>query len=1134
MAFNDSLKSFAKNLLELLKSFETMDSTLFTPSMTKLAEKEIKSFIHKSEKAINALNLSVKNKLESFDGTLEKYNKNRDALYVDYETNIRNLNVETNHKIANLNEQNNKISAELRKKTTEIELEVSWNKNRNENNIKLFETECNNSIARFDYQLDNSKVAYNETVNYFNGDLRNQLNVENEKYDSGLVEYNVGTENIKNKYRDTIRRESNDLDAYINKFNDIQANQKEKRYIETVDLNARIRTLVNEKNQKIVAERIDYSKDQNVNKIEHDMKKRESLLSAQQTSKEFVLNMDKLNSQMINMRENYQSNKNKLEKDLQFDILLKHKEEESDVRNYINDNSNDAAKKIKRIQKRFELLRKIEKAKTDYELTKIEKEYKKRIAANNFNKNVLDINRNYDLKINNEKENTDNKYFQALNNIDENDFTFKTKIHNNNYNINANILKLDNAIKTLKIETTYEKENVKHQIEIQRLSNILKKTNVELSTLVSLQEKMTKYETLRHDKCIKFLTINNLLEIEKCKTLAEFNTRNYNKNVENAKKILELSKRNIHMQNSKFSALADLRIEKNNVLAEKAILENNNNINLISLKQDKQILALDRKLLYDTDVLINNLLKDRFNIELNFINKLITTLIKLIRELEHSATFLVDTFFDNIVFRPEYVDTVRELMSSIFSNVYDYFIELVDCFQENIDRLIEDRFTFEKDFKYKSNYEELMVEYNTIFEELYDKKDRLENELAELSIEIDLKNQTIFAIKNQINIARNPSNKATIGHVIKKSISELRRQQKYNETELIKLLNAQNETNEKLTDLVLEIGRVREENERKEQEISQIQYNGSISYFNMKREFISSFVLLRNQNKIRLFTLDDDRVNVTTYEKLLTEKRMEILNFDDNLFARLFNVMNKFSNVAINNFEKTDKITSSKFDEDMVKLEEKAQNEYNVIEEKIVDDNRIHDNTLLEIQKKVNNTNHYYNIMERNFANEQASTSRNSLIEKEEIEQQFYSELYAIRDNQAMIVKDYDETIANYHKESLKIQEELMNKLNIEMDQMDEELKNFIKQKHEYIKELPEKIKVQEINLIKETKEINKNIQKQKLQDREEYFSLRSEYFKNLAELHANYNLKLRTYNSERKHKIRTLKRRHFVELRRI
>ena len=1134
MNFNDYLKLFSEKLLGLIKIFETKKDTLFTPSMIIAFENEIKSFTEKSQKAIDSLNLTHKKNIDLFNKLLTNHNESVDNMHFNYEMDIKNLNDKTIEKTNKLNEENEETNQELKKKTTEIELSVSWNKNKNESNIKLFETEYQNSIARFDYQLDNSKVAYNETVNYFNSDLKKQLEIETNKYENELEEYNKGTENIKNRYKNTITNETNELDSYINKFNEIQATQKENKYIETVDLNARIRNLVNEKNQKIVAERIDYSKDQNVNKIEHDMKKRESLLSAQQTSKEFVLNMDKLNTKMVYTRDSYNLKKDKLEKDLQCDIINKIKTEEASIKDFIDDDSKEASKKIKKIQKDFEGQRKAEKVKTNIELSKLEKEYKKKTAINNYDKNVLDINRNYDLKINNEKEIADNKYFQALNNIDENDFNFKTKIHNNNYNINANIIKLENSIKTIKLDSQFEKENMDHQIAIQKLSNSLKKTNLELNTLVSIQEKMTHYENLRHDKCIKFLTINNLLEIEKCKTLAEFNTRNYNQNVENAKKILEISKRNIHMQNSKSSSLADLEIEKNNVLAEKQILRNNSTIELLSLKQEKKIEMLERKLIYDTESSINKLLKDRFTCELSTINKLVTTFIKLIKEIENTSTYLVDNFFDNITFRPEYVNPVRELMHNIFTFVYDYYLSLVESFTAQISEMIERRFSFEKDFKYKSNYEELMIEYNAIFEELYDKKDRLENELTELSIEIDLKNQAIFAIKNQINMARNPFNKNTIGAVIKKSISELRKQQKYNEAELIKLLNKQNDTNKKLTDLVAEINSVREENERKEKEISLIQYNGSIAYFLMKKDYNQCFMNIAGSYKTKIFTLDEENINVTTYEKMLVEKRADILEFDNGLFNKLYSIMNKFSSVATNNFEKTDKITNNKYDEDIARLNSKAESEYSVIKNKILDNDRIHDNTLLDIQKKINNTNHYFYLMQKNFANEQVNTSKNSVLEKERIEQQFYSELYALRDNQAMIVKDYEDTIEKYHNESISLQDELVKKLNQSKENMDEDLKKFIRQKHEYVKELPERIKVQEMNLTKETKEINKNIQKQKVLDKEDYFALRSEYFKNLAELQNTYNMKLKTYNSERKSKIRSLKRRHFIELRRI
>ena len=59
----------------------------------------------------------------------------------------------------------------------------------------------------------------------------------------------------------------------------------------------------------------------------------------------------------------------------------------------------------------------------------------------------------------------------------------------------------------------------------------------------------------KYNREISFLTVSNLLKIEKCKVLDQYNIRQYELNIENSNNILEYSKKKINLQNEKYSAL---------------------------------------------------------------------------------------------------------------------------------------------------------------------------------------------------------------------------------------------------------------------------------------------------------------------------------------------------------------------------------------------------------------------------------------------------------------------------------------------------------------------------------------------------------------------------------------------------
>ena len=117
MTFSEDLKKFSEKFTELLKQIEIEKSSLLTPLMSTTAEKELKSFIENSLKAINSFSETDKKNREKFSRLLSDYKDAVDNIHFQYEMDIKNLNDITLEKTKKLKVENIDATLELKKKT---------------------------------------------------------------------------------------------------------------------------------------------------------------------------------------------------------------------------------------------------------------------------------------------------------------------------------------------------------------------------------------------------------------------------------------------------------------------------------------------------------------------------------------------------------------------------------------------------------------------------------------------------------------------------------------------------------------------------------------------------------------------------------------------------------------------------------------------------------------------------------------------------------------------------------------------------------------------------------------------------------------------------------------------------------
>ena len=1081
--FADAIQKVNSDLLEFIKKYEIIDDK----------EPIDNNLLKKLKKQINSLNTSAYNNDLDLSTKFDAFNKSFNLIVSNSNKQITAINKNLNTALLGLEEK-------YKNKITDLKNEIINMKNESNESIKLLYQDIDYFIAaskqreatlileyeenvkRYNYQIENAKENYNTNILQFNTSFANDDKQIKIDYDEALNNYDESTKKLIDRLSEKIDAEIKNL-AEINKnLNAIRLQMKEKFHQESVTLNGEIKTLVEQKNKEIVSARDTYTKALANSATDRNNKKNDYQTESQKILKDYVYNLTELDDYSTECKNIYLKDIKKEKMSFYCDSLGILKNENYEVKTIIDENKkySDSEKYTKRlIRQRHKYYyaqynsKKISKLK---KMTDIEIMYQSEFERTRNSKALLELEKNHSLKILSEKEQSDNKYYQELDSIYENDMNLLIKIANMKFNQNANLVKCKSRIRSKSIERDLDFNEANLQKDIEKIQNSIDKYQFEIDGTTSLQQIIHKYELDRYNLRHNHLTVENLLEIEKCKVLQNYNERQYNFNILTSKANLDYSKAKLALENDKFKKLTELNAQINKSMLHKDLVGISYKIkeNQLYLDEDKQI--QNRNSQYQIDSINHDILFNRFKNEIKIINQALSTYIIFIRDLERFVHKFLLTFFSDIQVRPEYLQIIKVFITTFQNIVKEYFKNISTSFNDTISDIVSKRVDFEEKFKFKSYYNDLLEQYESDQKRLLNKNSSLNDTIENYTNTIEIFKSRIYNFKNQNSLIRQKmfgNTKEAKKELLAKFVLNKQKSREFATKieEINKLKLSVVKERESITNA---LKNTEKDYNRRVSEIKLMQYNSAISFYNLKdniqsiiKDIVASVYDKSGIIQVKYFRIDRyldqmtakynsanttafkkiyDTVNEFTYEtkeSITRDKKLLFLKFRNDL-DHIYNHFSSLENENNNEYNKNSNI----YNEQIEELASTYKNEENRFESKIAQNDK-------DYQKAINN------ILEE---------KGNSLT-------QFYKEFYGMCDNLDTVNELYEKNM-NYNDNNFQLEKNTLTKNIIKnKTEANQKLANFNRSKEELINHLPQAEKFFATQVNKETKDLNTEIE---------------------------------------------------------
>jgi len=1130
MKFYDNITSLYEELVGFIKEYESLDdkapfnNTIFNDIIKIVSSSKDycldleKEFVSKVDKY-----------LVEIDENFKEYKIREKTIKNDFKSKIKEVNKSFDEKIDEIKAIEAKMKDDTLAKNNNNDMDINVYISSSEQNIEIFKQEFMEEKKKYEYQIENAKASYTNSVEMNNNSLESKLEKLEDDYHLSLKDYDKETDHIISRYNKEIERINKQLTKTQNEFNKLSDEHRKVKHNETIDLNDKIRKLFEETNKKILEERKKYTDNQKLYQEEKEKKHNEYTLESQKISKDFVLSMSFIEDEINSLKQEYNKDLIKHKKDLEYKLLELNKALENELKNNI---SSSVKPNIRKTKKEYYIQSKNETKATKKYIDEITHIYNKNMEVNNYNKKLLDIDRSYMTKKLSEKEIRDNKYYQELSNVDENNLNYNLFLINSEYNKEANTIRLSSNLNSISNDAEFKKIEAENQKNIERLQSKIKRISLEISSADSLRNMIKNLEEEKYIKSKNFYTVSNLLEIEKSKVLDNYNYEQYLLNVKNAELIYNYSKENINLQNKKYEVLKKQENKINNKILDIDLENQKYNEIILNDKRGKEISELTRVNQYELDSISQNILSIRFSIELKYLHQVISYFILLISNLEYELTRIIDLIFERITFRPEYVKIVQGFMKMLAGIGYDYYSSIIDVVNNEQNSIINSRLDFEEQFKFKAYFKEIKDEYDKSMVILEEKADELENELKKILDVIEDSKKQIFTSQSQINYLK--ENK----HNQNKDEAKLTI---YNLTEKIKKLNIiVVEETKRIDPIKKEIefnnNKIKMLNQLKDKQtsnIEQIKYNNASNYYELSKNLKKTFedILLGLKQKVYTF---DEKVDVTNYETIVEQKRKDIMEYDSRMFKKLYSIINEFYNSSSLASEKALNLLKENYERDLNKINNDSidvQNQHTDKYDKVVsnlnDELRNLKNIYDETTRKFNNV-----IKNHDEANEKKTLE--IINDKNKSKEKFYNEYYALRDNNNALKVDYYNTINRINNDLANGRVKILKDIENENNQIDTDLDQYILAHDTLINSIPEKTKNERIDFFEETKSKNKDIENEKSNVKLEYNEKKKELQKNMSSIDSTLKSNILSLENEKRLLINSEKRKHNNNMRRI
>jgi len=1079
--FDECLLAFNKAYEKNIKNYKFLDKeSSFTPDKLSEVNKIIEEFNSSSTNEIQLLDKRKAKLNDSFKIILRDHYKVERQNKKELKEKLKNIKDEADAKILELKNQLGQTKEEFAKNEYNSINDINFYIDASNQNIDMFEIECRDNLNRFSYQIDVAKSSYNSNIDTFNAQLEQQIERITDNYNKSIKTCNKSYEELVDSYNLIIEEKNKLIAEKKQEYHVAQVELKNKKRQESADLNGLIRMYSEEKSKQISEFRNAYLDAQKADNETKNILFNEYKEENYKANKDFVQSINELDAKIKDLRDKFEKYCDEENQTKYYKIFDMHTEQEEVLRQIIEDNKNN--KKIKSILRKInkEFYKRVaeENDRCEKLLLSARKNYSRENSEGVYEKKLLDISRTTFFAKLNEKQIRDNKYYQEKTTGYEAQFNYDSAVATSEYNRNANKVLLDSSIRNLDIEKEIDETDAKFQIQIEMLSDIIKKYQLEITIAKKLNDLNILYLTEKYNREISFLTVSNLLKIEKCKVLDQYNIRQYELNIQNSNNVFEYSKNKINLQNEKYSAL-----KKQDISIARAELQN------YSTKNSYDISVIYDKCAYDQDISTKeakhitslnktNLLKEKFIVELDEYENILQAYVLIYSNTIKAWNDILDLLLDDTTSDK----LILRFVNDIFGTFKDCINNLTDTYKGMITGEINAHINFDNDFKYKDTLDII--------------KDRQAAELAIINNKKDLlvHESDLFRAKND-------------EYRLKLFTIQFDEGDKYSRSEkkknIRKLIVDLKQNNKQLDILDKKIEEVNKEIKAVEKK-----YNKQINSLLYEQELDNqAYQVFSNQvneivDKIKK-TINGEIIleNLTVIQKY----KALLVNLSHNALTNLFLNTSNFSekyqisyNLAIEkiNEEHTEDLlsTTEAFDRNMFanksKFEDTNNEEIGKIASLNVDKNR------LEAK--------YNNIIKNNDMKHQREINE-ILLAKKNSTSQFYTELYAVDDNLSDIESDYFDYVKAKDQEYENNKQSIIDDTLRIKDEYNKSLSNFIANRRAIINHLPIAIKENEKELIADYKEKNRELDLKLIQSKKDLNLKKANEKKNINMIELNY-----------------------------
>lgn len=1003
--------------------------------------------------------------VDNFSQTIASYNEKEEKLKAQLNERLAenkrlfenvvedlNLNIET-AKIKNENQE------------MESNFDVEGFINSSNQYVEKFKKENLATIDHLGYLFQSSKESYASSIIKYNNQLQDRLRAENERYKSRLESYDEETKELIMSYSKEVAKKEEKLEDANLEYSALNKKFQDIRKKESTELNTEIRKHVRARNDEISIARNNYSNSQDIVSKEREEKKNTYQEESKKTTREFVYNVNELEKEENRIKDIYLNDLRNEKNYRSYSLLKIHRQQEEELRNLYENNPNSFSTrfKAKRINRSYHKHKKLAEYNSDNAIKRLNQNFENNMLRSDYDKKILDIGRSVSFDVLNEKEIRDNKYYQELNNLYENTLNFNIYKANNKYTEVANEVRLESDIKGVDISKDFEEDEAACQIKIETLTSEIKKENLEINLARDMQNLIHKYEDIKHDKLISYHTVSNLLKIERFKVLDNYNTRTYDLNVESANNDLDYAIKRMNLQNEKYEALnkekikiAKKELEKYINYTEYQILEQEIN----HLKED---IILRRNYNYESDVIVQNVLDNRFINEIKKLNYISSVYTSIINKLSYLLNKYIEITTSDLSIPLADSTFILKYVNDMLKLIIGYYYNVLDSLKAYIEELIDSRIKFEDNFKFKKIADETKNNYEKDVAAIKNRINEEQGKITLINNIIDENKKAVYNLQfDTIQEKRNKNPDLNKLAIYKEKLENHYSEIKANENILQKQEKFVLRIKEELKSLELT-------NQDNIKSLKEIQHNNAIAYYNLKNN-----ISVIHRNIIVRINNDYDNYLKSINQKFSTETLFNFIdsvtsNFDE-AGNKLYSVIKNFNLEAINNNKITMGKIVEKYEADVNKINNNHSEKIKEEKEKFNERNEDLINELRKLHIEKDNVEDRFNIL----------ISDNDLLKQKNVDfniekrkkntNQFYIELYAVNDNKNDIDNDHKEFMEKNDLEFENNKAKLINDVNKECHNIDLELKNYIASKKEFVSQLPTVIKERKRELVENNK----------------------------------------------------------------